>query len=476
MKFGDIYKDAPINLAEKTVESIQCDSRKVTKNTVFVCINGTALDGHEYAQSAYDNGASVIICERDVNLPNQLIVNDSREVYSILCANFFGNPAKKLKLIGITGTSGKTTVTYMIRSMLTKLGYKSGLIGTIMNIVGDDILPAKNTTPDAYELHSLFDLMLKAGCEYVVMEVSSHALDQKRVFNLEFECAVFTNLTQDHLDYHHTMENYLQAKLRLFKMCKTAIVNIDDSYAQKVIENCDCKVLTYSAKTNTADFFADDIKYSAGGVSYTLKTAENQQKVDVKVPGIFTVYNSMTAGISMIANGFLFDQIAPKISEVDGVRGRVEVVPSDRDFTMIIDFAHTPDELENVISMLNEIKSGRVVTLFGCGGDRDKTKRAVMGEIAAKLSDFVIVTSDNPRTENPKKIIEDILSGMQNTKTPYEVIENRKEAIKYAINNAQRDDIILFAGKGHETYQITQNGTIHFDEREIIADVLANKE
>lgn len=472
MKFGEIYANAPENLKDLSVDSIQCDSRRVTKNSVFVCINGSALDGHKYAQSAYDNGASVIVCQRDLNLPNQLIVDDSREVYSTLCANFFGNPAKKLKLIGITGTSGKTTTTYMVRSMLEKSGHKTGLIGTIMNIVGENTLPAKNTTPDAYELHSLFDLMLKAGCEYVVMEVSSHALDQKRVWDLEFECAVFTNLTQDHLDYHITMQNYFEAKLRLFKMCKIAVINLDDEYSKAFIDACDCKVLTYSAKDKNADFFADNIEYKADGVSYDFINNENKQRVDVKIPGSFTVYNSMTAGAGMIACGMDFNTAAKFISEVEGVKGRVEVVPSDKDFTMIIDYAHTPDELENVIKMLNNIKTGRVVTLFGCGGDRDKTKRPIMGEIAAKFSDYVIVTSDNPRSENPTAIIEDILVGMKGTKTPYIVIENRAEAIKYAVKNAKSNDIVLFAGKGHETYQILQSGTIHFDEREIIAQAL----
>ncbi len=475
MKFKDIYEGSPEKFADIKVESVQCDSRKVTKGTVFVCIKGAALDGHKYAESAYKNGAAVIVCEHDVGLDNQLIVEDSREAYSSMCANYFGNPAKSLKLIGITGTSGKTTTTYMIRSMLERLGHKTGLIGTIQNIVGDDVLPAKNTTPDAYELHSLFSLMLKAGCEYVVMEVSSHALDQKRVWGLEFECAVFTNLTQDHLDYHITMENYLNAKLLLFKMCKTAVINLDDEYSDRFINGCDCKKITYSAKNSSADYYAENIKYSAGGVTYDLCGGDKRKEINVAIPGSFTVYNSMAAGVSMLACGFDFDKTTDLLSGVEGVKGRVEVVPGGDGYTMIIDYAHTPDELENVIKMLNGIKAGRMVTLFGCGGDRDRTKRPIMGEIAARLSDFVIVTSDNPRSENPEKIIEDILAGMKNTDTPYIVIENRAEAIEYAVKNAKPDDIVLFAGKGHETYQILPTGTIHFDEREVIAAALADK-
>ncbi len=473
MIFADIYKNSPENLKNKPVTSIQCDSRKVTDGTVFVCIKGSAMDGHKFAQNAYENGASVIVCEQDMGLDNQLVVEDSREVYSSLCAEFFGNPAKGLKLIGITGTSGKTTSTYMIRSMLEQLGHKTGLIGTIQNIVGDEILPAKNTTPDAYELHSLLSLMLKAGCEYVVMEVSSHALDQKRVWGLEFECGVFTNLTQDHLDYHITMENYLQAKLLLFKMCKTAVINLDDEYSDRFINECGCKVITYSIKDSTADFFASNIKYNPDGVSYDLSGMNKKMAVKVCIPGSFTVYNSMTAGVAMMACGFEFNKVVPLISTVEGVKGRVEVVPGGKDYTMIIDYAHTPDELENVIKMLNQIKSGRMVTLFGCGGDRDRTKRPIMGKIAAQLSDFVIVTSDNPRSENPTEIIEDILAGMRDIDTPYIVIENRAEAIKYAVQHARESDIVLFAGKGHETYQILPTGTIHFDEREVIAEALS---
>lgn len=473
MKFSEIYNFDNKKIKDFDVTGIFCDSRKVTKDSVFVCIVGSAMDGHDFAKSAYENGAGVIICERDLGLPNQILVDDTKAVYSTLCAAYFGNPAKKLKLIGVTGTSGKTSVTYMTKSLLEKQGKKVGLIGTIQNIIGDETLPAKNTTPDAYELHSLFELMLKAGCEYVVMEVSSHALDQKRVYNLEFECAIFTNLTQDHLDYHKTIENYLAAKLKLFKMAKKAIVNVDDNYANEVIAACDCPVITFSAEKNEADYTAKDIKFLPDSVCYELVTNCNIGRVKISTPGIFSVYNSMAAGIAGIAVGIDFNDVVAGLCDVMAVKGRVELVPCDKDFTPVIDYAHTPDELENVCNMFNKIKKGRLVTLFGCGGDRDKTKRPIMGEIVAKLSDYVVVTSDNPRSEDPNAIIDDILVGMKGIKTPYKVIPNRAEAIEFALKNAKKDDIVLFAGKGHETYQILATGTIHFDEREVIAKVLS---
>ena len=472
MKFSELYCCKNINVKDFEVSGVFCDSRRVVKDSVFVCIVGSAMDGHDFAKAAYESGAGAIVCERDLGLDNQIIVENSKQVYATLCANYFGNPANDLKLIGVTGTSGKTSVTYILKNLLEAQGKKVGLIGTIQNIIDKEVLPAKNTTPDAYELQSLLALMQKAGCEYVVMEVSSHALDQNRVFGLEFECAIFTNLTQDHLDYHITIENYLEAKLKLFKMSKLAIVNVDDEYAHKVISACECPVVTFSAERNEADYTAKGIKFLPTSVGYEFVTNNNIGRVKISTPGIFSVYNSMAAGIAAINVGIDFSDVISSLSQVSGVKGRVELVPCDKDFSIIIDYAHTPDEIENVCSMFNKIKTGRLVTLFGCGGDRDKTKRPIMGEIASRLSDFVIVTSDNPRSENPTTIIEEILVGM-NKKTPYKVIENRAQAIEYAILNAKKDDIILLAGKGHETYQVLNTGTIHFDEREVIKEVLS---
>ena len=414
-----------------------------------------------------EKGAAAVVCERDLGLENQIIVDESRAVYSIVCANYFGNPASKLKIIGLTGTNGKTTTTFLIKQILDNLGKKTGLIGTVQNMVADEVYPAHYTTPDPYELQSLFAKMVKAGCEYCVMEVSSQALAQGRVAAVQFELAVFTNLTQDHLDYHKTWENYFNSKKLLFENCKTALTNLDDENGMKIVEGMPCEVKTYSVGNNNADFTARNVCFSASGVKYELLT-DRIGRVSCPIPGRFSVYNSLCAIASAITLGFDFESVLRAIAKCGGVKGRIEVVPTDTDYTVIIDYAHSPDGLENIIRSLREIAEGRVVTLFGCGGNRDKTKRPIMGEIASELSDFCIVTSDNPRNEKPSDIIKDILEGMKNTKTPYKVIENRKEAIFYALDNARDKDIILLAGKGHETYQILNEGTIHFDEREIV--------
>lgn len=459
--------------SETEISFLTDDSRKVTKGTAFVCICGPVSDGHSYAQSAIEKGATVIICERDLGLDNQIIVEDTHAVYASMCAAWFGNPANSLKLIGVTGTNGKTSTTYMLKSIIEAAGHKAGLIGTIQNLIGDEAIPTKNTTPGIYELNELFAKMVKAGCEYALMEVSSHALDQKRVCGLNFEVAVFTNLTQDHLDYHKTMDNYLQAKKKLFSMCKTAVLNMDDTYFAQLSEDLDCNIVTYSAQSDNSTYTAKNIRYKADGLEYELVSYNVISRMKLKTGGKFTVYNSLCAAIAALELGFDVKQASSALADLEGVKGRAEVVPTGRDFTIIIDYAHTPDGLKNILCAFKDCKNGRLVSLFGCGGDRDSTKRPIMGEIAAAYSDYVIVTSDNPRSEEPSAIIADILVGMKSTKTPYAVIENREEAIKYAIQNAQKGDIIVLAGKGHETYQILKTGTIHLDEREVVAKALS---
>ncbi len=470
MKFSELSKIYDDRFNDIEITGISCDSRKVQEGSIFVCIEGTVSDGHDFAKSAYDNGASIIITQKDLSLDNQIVVDDTRKVYAQLCAAYFGNPAKSMKLIGVTGTSGKTTVTYMTKSLLEKAGYNVGLIGTIQNIIGDTILPAKNTTPDAYELHSLLALMKKAGCDYVVMEVSSHALDQKRVYGLHYDTAIFTNLSQDHLDYHNTMDEYFKAKSLLFSMCDHAIINIDDEYSERLISSLECPYTTFSAKKNSSTYSAKDIRYKQDGVNFNLVCDTGIGQIRMKTPGVFSVYNGMAAALAAIRAGVPFEKTAALLSDVQGVKGRVEIVPNDRDFTIIIDYAHTPDELINVLSMLGKIKKSRIITVFGCGGDRDRTKRPLMGNAVATFSDYAVVTSDNPRSENPASIIEDILPGMKGA--DYKVVENRRDAIEYAISIAKTDDIVLLAGKGHETYQILNDGTIHFDEREVVAEIL----
>ena len=476
MKLSEILKGIDVKNAYSDVDVLDVtqDSRLVKEGALFVCIKGAAFDGHNVAAEMLEKGAAAIVVERDLGLDKQIIVDNSRAVYSPICSNFFNNPADKLKLIGLTGTNGKTTTTFLIKQILENVGKKVGLIGTVQNMIGDKIYPAKFTTPDPYELQKLFAMMVDAGCEYCVMEVSSQALAQGRVNGLRFALAAFTNLTQDHLDYHKTWENYFNSKRILFENADIAVTNADDEHGMKIIEDLDFdKIVTYAVNTNDASYVAKNVSFKPSGVEYEL-VGDSIGRCNCPIPGRFSVYNSLCAASCALSLGIDFSDVLDAISKSNGVKGRIEVVPNGgRDFTIIIDYAHSPDGLENIITSLQEIAKGRVVTLFGCGGDRDKTKRPKMGKIVAELSDYCIVTSDNPRSENPADIIKDILVGMEGINTPYTVIENRKEAIAYAIKNAQKDDIILLAGKGHETYQILPTGTIHFDEREAVAEILS---
>ncbi len=462
------------SLGNIEITGVTCNSKEVKQGFMFVCINGTNIDGHTFAASAVQAGAAVIVAERDLGLDNQIIVEDTHSAFANICAVWFGNPADKMHLIGVTGTNGKTSVTYMLKKILEKAGNKVGLIGTIQNMIGDREIEAKNTTPGAFELNSLFAQMYNEGCTYVIMEVSSHALHQRRVCDLSFDVAIFTNLTQDHLDYHITMENYLEAKKMLFKMCKTAVINNDTPYSEAIIKDLNCKVITYSTG-NEATYSAKGIKYRPSSVEYQLLNSVEGtlNPIRVNTGGSFTVYNSMCAVIAAIEAGVSTSLAAQAIMELQGVKGRAEAVPTGRDFTVIIDYAHTPDGLKNILSTFRDCEKNRLISLFGCGGDRDKTKRPIMGSIAVRNSDYVIVTSDNPRSEEPMDIIKDILVGTEGANVPVKVIENRIDAIKYAISIAQSNDIIVLAGKGHETYQILKDGTIHLDEREIIKEALS---
>lgn len=474
MKLSQILKGVKVLNTYDDVEvtDVTQDSRLVKEGFLFVCVKGAAFDGHSFAEEMLEKGAAAVVVERDLGLENQIIVENSRASFSPICANFYGNPAQKLKLIGLTGTNGKTTTTFLTKQILENAGKKVGLIGTVQNMIGDEVYPAKYTTPDPYELQKLFAMMVEAECEYCVMEVSSQALAQGRVNGLRFAVGAFTNLTQDHLDYHKTWENYFNSKRILFENCDAAVTNADDENGLKIVEGLDFdKLVTYAVNTNNASYIAKNVSFKASGVEYEL-VGDTIGRCYCPIPGRFSVYNSLCAAAIALALGIEFEQVLMAIRKSNGVKGRIEVVPCDRDFTIIIDYAHSPDGLENIITSLQEIAKGRVVTVFGCGGDRDKTKRPKMGRIAAELSDFCVVTSDNPRSENPSEIIKDILEGMKGIDTPYEVVEQRRDAIKYAIENAKKDDIILLAGKGHETYQILPTGTIHFDEREVVAEIL----
>lgn len=476
MKLKELIGTCLTGMEDIEIKGITSDSRKVNEGFLFFAINGISIDGHNFAAAAMEKGAVAVVCEHDCGISGrQIIVEDSRKAYALSSAAWFDYPAKKLLLVGVTGTNGKTTVTSLLRDILKACGDKIGLIGTNENIIGDIPVPSSHTTPDAYELHEMLDKMAKNGCRYAIMEVSSHSLSQDRVYGLEFECGVFTNLTQDHLDYHGTMEKYCEEKVKLFKMCKTSVINLDDPYADSMIKAAAGKVVTYSVSDGKSDFIARGINQTAAGVSFELVGYSIIGRIKFPVPGLFSVYNSMAASVAAMELGVSLNKISDTLKILDGVKGRMEVLNTGTDYIVVIDYAHTPDGLENVCKTLNEIKTARLITLFGCGGDRDKTKRPLMGAVAAKYSDFVVVTSDNPRTESPSVIIDDIIEGLSDTKTPYTVIESRGEAIKYALDNAFEDDIVLLAGKGHETYQILSTGKIHFDEREIVAEVLGNK-
>lgn len=458
------------------VGSIAYDSRKARAGSLFVCIEGNKVDGHKYIPDALENGAKILFVQKDVEVPEDVTVirvDDTRYALAYVSDVFYGHPSGKFDLVGITGTKGKTTTTYMIKSILEISGKKVGLIGTIANLIGNEVLYATRTTPESYDLQALFADMAEKKVNSVVMEVSSHALDLHRVSCCEYDIGVFTNLSRDHLDFHKTFENYLNAKIKLFKMCKQGLVNIDNEYGEEVVKRAECKVYTYGIKKQ-ADISASDIVTHSNSVEFKAVTPWGNENIKVNIPGMFSVYNALVAISVCSMMGISFEDIKKGLEAVS-VLGRAEVVNTGRDFTIIIDYAHTPDSLENILTTVKEYAPGRVVSLFGCGGDRDRTKRPIMGEISGKIADFTIITSDNPRTEDPSDIVKDIEAGIKEMEVSYTTIVDRREAIKYAIENAKSKDVIVLAGKGHETYQEFANKVIHFDEREVVKEILAEQ-
>ncbi len=479
MKLADLLKGIPVlssgAVPELEITGVSYDSRTTAVGDLFVAVRGYETDGHQYIDAALKKGAACVLCEEKPAADTPYVVTgDTRRALAVAAANWFGEPASKLKIVGVTGTNGKTTTTTLVKAVIEKCsGEKVGLIGTNSIEYGSRVIEASHTTPESYDLQKILREMVDDGCVWAVMEVSSHALILERVYGLRFSAAVFTNLTHEHLDFHKTMDEYAAAKALIFKQADKAVINLDDEYANVMIDTAECPVMTYSTKDDAADLVAKRIRVYADRVEFCALTLEKLQKIELDIPAMFSVYNALAATATGLTLGFEIEDIAAALKGCAGIKGRIEVVPTGRDFTVIIDYAHKPYALENIIRTFKELEAGRVVTLFGCGGDRDKAKRPLMGAIAAELSDFVVVTSDNPRTEEPGKIIDDILTGMQETKTPYIVIENRKEAIGWAIENAQPDDIIILAGKGHETYQIIGKEKFHFDEREIIRAFLS---
>lgn len=478
MRLKQLLKDYNVKneFDDAEITGIAYDSRKVKPGDVFVCISGFETDGHKYAGKAVEKGAAAVIAEHavDAGVPTAVVEN-TRHALSYAADVFYGHPSGKFRLVGVTGTNGKTTTTFLVKSILEKAGHKVGLIGTNKNMIGERELPSEHTTPESLELTELFAEMAKEGADFVVMEVSSHSLSLSRVEFCEFDVGAFTNLTQDHLDFHKTMENYLAAKKKLFDMCKTGVINADDEGGRKILADCSCVSVSYGIDS-AADILAGNIDYGAHGVDFDCDALGAAMRIHINTPGRFSVYNALAAVGICTALGISAEDISEGLRSVPGVCGRAEVVPTGRDYTVMIDYAHTPDGIENILKSIRGFAKGRIVILFGCGGDRDRTKRPKMGRIAGELADFCVVTSDNPRTEDPGEIIKEIIPGVEETGCPYTVIENRKEAIRYALDNAETGDVILLAGKGHETYQILKSGKIHFDEREIVHEILGEEQ
>ena len=467
---------------DREVTTIEKDSRNVVEGSMFFAIKGFSADGTQYISRKNEKGAKVILVDeetdiRTINLPADvtlLVVPDARYAMAICACNFYDNPSRKVKLIGVTGTKGKTTTTYMIKEILQKQGIKTGLIGTIAVYSGEKkIIDSDRTTPESIELQEYLAQMVEDGCEAVVMEVSSQSLKLNRVAGCEFDIAVFTNFSEDHISpkEHPDMQDYFNSKLKLFKMCKFGFVNVDDLQVCKVpklIPECDIK--TYGID-NTCNLLAKDITITNSYVDFKVKIGERNERVKVGIPGRFSVYNSLAAINVATKLGCSVDSIKEALLEVR-VPGRSELVNNSKELTIMIDYAHSPESLENILNAVKSYTRGRVISVFGCGGDRDTAKRPIMGEISGRIADFTIITSDNPRTEEPQSIVDEIETGIKKTKGKYECIVDRIEAIKYAINMASKKDIIVLAGKGHEPYQEI-NGVKHpFDERIIVNQII----
>ena len=481
MKLSGILRDIEILSATADMDTeiggVSYDSRRTEPGDLFVAVKGFSSDGHRFIPTAMEKGAAAVLCE---DIPTDgtpyVQVRDCRLGLALASRNLFGEPAKELTLIGITGTSGKTTSSYLIKHMLeTCLDAKAGLIGTNGHMIGEEFLPSEFTTPESYELQKLFRRMADAGCTHVVMEVSSHSLALERVAGVHFDVALYTNLSQDHLDFHHTMEEYAAAKKKIFSMCSAACVNADDDWADYMCGDAECPILRFGVENDDADLRAEAVELSAGGVRFEADFAEKKAQTSLAIPGLFSVHNALGVMAVGLVLGLSLEDCTAALRDAKGVKGRLENVPTDGDYSIIIDYSHKPDALENVLKTLRPVTRGRLIVLFGCGGDRDRLKRPIMGAIAADNADLCIVTSDNPRTEEPEAIIDEIMEGFRDKTTPVLRICDRTEAIRTAIDNARAGDVILLAGKGHEDYQIVGHVKHHMDEREIVADYLEKR-
>lgn len=462
------------------ITGVQSDSRQAGPGDLFICVRGLKVDGHRFADKAVEQGAVALVVEEPLPLDvPMLVVKDARFAMSVIANHFYGYPSHSMKVLGVTGTNGKTTTTYMLEKILNDRGFRTGLMGTVRMRIGDEVFPTENTTQEALELQRNFRRMVEAGTEYCIMEVSSHALDLGRVKSTRFRSALFTNLTQDHLDYHKTMEEYRAAKGLFFSrlgngVAKTeaersyAVLNADDPAGSHYARQAAVETLTYGIE-NDADIRATDIRITAKGTGFRLTTFKGATDIHLKLVGKFNVYNSLGAVAVALLEGVSLEQVKESLEALPSVEGRMEAVDEGQDFLVLVDYAHTPDGLENALAAVKEVAEGRIITVFGCGGDRDRTKRPKMGRIAALYSDYVIVTSDNPRSEEPEAILADIEPGVTDaglTGERYAMIADRRTAIQKAIEMASPKDVVLIAGKGHETYQLVKGATLHFDDRE----------
>ena len=471
---------------EIQIDRLHYDSRKIGRNDVFVAIFGNSFDGHKFIDSAVANGAKVVVVEHDTAMPDsffmhagvvKIVVSNSRIALARMSANYFDRPSEKLSMIGVTGTNGKTTTAYLIKSILEYCGIKSGLLGTIEYKIGDTVIPATHTTPESLELNEMLNAMIQSGCQSAVMEVSSHALHQHRVHGIDFKAAVFTNLTQDHLDYHLSMDGYFKAKNMLFGKLASgscAIVNRDDEYGKNILEKTPARTISYGI-TIPADVSAKDISLSMNGMTFTIVHQGEETAIESQLTGRFNVSNILAAFGTGIALGINKKMIQAAIRETHAVRGRFEQITSSGGWTAVIDYAHTPDALEKTLRALKDVfdssKNGKIITVFGCGGNRDRSKRSQMGLIASSLSDVTVITSDNPRFETPESIIDEVMQGIKKGSTVFRD-SDRKEAINKALGLARKGDVILVAGKGHEDYQVIEDRKIHFSDRETIEEYL----
>ena len=477
MKLKELIADIPIRRLsadpDTEISGISYDSRRTKPGDLFVAIRGFETDGHRYIPAAIRNGAAAILCEE---MPEEeaafVEVEDSRKSLALCSRTFFGDPSDEMRIIGITGTSGKTSVSVLLKQMLEKTrGLHVGLIGTNGIIIGDEMLPSEHTTPESCDLQRLFREMKNRGCTHVVMEVSSHTLALDRVVGVHFNTAVYTNLSQDHLDFHRNMEDYASAKKKLFSMCEAACVNADDAWTDYMMEGIGCQVLYYG-QSERAQLRAEKPAFLADRVRFTAAFEGQCAPAELHVPGVFSVSNALAVIAAAMGEGITLAECAEALGTLHGVKGRLESIPTGRCFSVLRDYSHKPDALEKVLRSLRPSTRGRLICVFGCGGDRDRLKRPLMGKIALQNADYAIVTSDNPRTEEPEAIIDEIVAGMEGSDTPWCRICDRVEAIHRAIDMAEDGDIILLAGKGHEDYQVVGHEKRHMDEREIVMNYL----